>query len=955
MSHRSASARIVPRTRSHWLAAVAVALLLTACGSEQTELKDPGTGQTSDAASGPETGTLGPDAGDGGSESDAGSEEEPPPPPGVPSSVETTVQTQNPQLGEPVEIGCEMLDQNGEPVSPETDPEWTLVYSPREQFEQPDDSPRMLEPLETGQARVSCAASNFSVVDPDGEQFEVAPGPPHTVRTSLEDDQVEAGTSVETSCRVFDEFGNKLEDLDTSVTIDAMGAGISVDDHTVTVEKTGLYAVTCQHDGAEREVPATLEITPGLPASISMTPNPQKSVYGLGEVVQFSTIVQDEYGNRIPDAQVDFSVNPSADRFGRARWEFNTEDVYTVDAEVTGNTKGGMDLTASAEITVNGEGPAIECENPADGSVVDAAPGDNVKLTGNVDDGHAVDSVSVDGSSVSVSGSGSFSTNLNTRYGINFVDVVATDEYGEENSRTCAFLVADNWQDTQGLDSYLSDAVSLYLGQDALDDGNSGDFFLDSLMDVLHTVLNSDGLIDSVDPDGLDELLYSSNPLKSYSCDARDPVFNSCLHRSSVNYIRDPDQSWGDPGIEPYQTATDKHDVSLSWTYSGLDLEGTFNDLGIRLKVDSSACGVVRGWVYVDSIDIEISTDLELSGGEPSASVTSSDVTNVGNVNPDFGGTCGTLADYLQGILQGIIQDEVESQLESLLDDNIGPVVDDLFSNLEVSALNSTFDVPKLAGSGSVPIDFNVDFSRLETNTSRALIGIGTKFTAQDVQNSSDPDRVPLPGGSIHLDPSTSESVAGAVHVGVFNYALHALWRGGLFDAQLGSSLFGSSAPSGTNASLNVDLPPIARRLDDGDVELMIGAASIDLVYPGLFDDPIEFEVGMVARTGVDVQGGDTLEFNDISIEELYFTPVGVKLDSDSRAVVSSFLRSLFQNVVDESLNSALPALPIPSFTIPSSVSAYGLTQGTELGLTGASLDGTDDHFILEGDFGEIF
>ena len=51
-------------------------------------------------------------------------------------------------------------------------------------------------------------------------------------------------------------------------------------------------------------------------------------------------------------------------------------------------------------------------------------------------------------------------------------------------------------------------------------------------------------------------------------------------------------------------------------------------------------------------------------------------------------------------------------------------------------------------------------------------------------------------------------------------------------------------------------------------------------------------------------------------------------------------------------LNDSLPALPIPSFTLPSSVSAYGLPGGAQLGITSPSLSRSGNHLLLRGGFG---
>jgi hypothetical protein len=67
--------------------------------------------------------------------------------------------------------------------------------------------------------------------------------------------------------------------------------------------------------------------------------------------------------------------------------------------------------------------------------------------------------------------------------------------------------------------------------------------------------------------------------------------------------------------------------------------------------------------------------------------------------------------------------------------------------------------------------------------------------------------------------------------------------------------------------------------------------------------------------------------------------------------VLTSLLKTLLQRVVDQSLNNSLPALPIPSFQLPSSLQNFGVGPGS-LGLVNPSL-GFDSHdFLLTGQLG---
>jgi len=110
---------------------------------------------------------------------------------------------------------------------------------------------------------------------------------------------------------------------------------------------------------------------------------------------------------------------------------------------------------------------------------------------------------------------------------------------------------------------------------------------------------------------------------------------------------------------------------------------------------------------------------------------------------------------------------------------------------------------------------------------------------------------------------------------------------------------------AGVSAQLSAGLPPVALMTDDGAVQLGLGALSLGLVYPGLFDEPLEVVLGARARTAVAIEAGD-LAFGDIVIEELYFSTGEVSLDARTRDIVEDFLIALIQRLVDSALNDAL-------------------------------------------------
>jgi len=62
-------------------------------------------------------------------------------------------------------------------------------------------------------------------------------------------------------------------------------------------------------------------------------------------------------------------------------------------------------------------------------------------------------------------------------------------------------------------------------------------------------------------------------------------------------------------------------------------------------------------------------------------------------------------------------------------------------------------------------------------------------------------------------------------------------------------------------------------------------------------------------------------------------------------------LQALLQKVIDQSLNNALPALPIPSFALPASLVTYGIGPG-KLAVVNPSLGFGPRDFRLSGQLG---
>ena len=839
------------------------------------------------------------------------------------------VQTMAPEqvrAGQLIPVTCTIIDDSGE-IYPAEDRTLRLRVSPEASVERMDGE---LTAIRAGVVEVACSFPDLMLLDDTPSRVEILPGDPAEIVTSVDRSIVEAGESIEASCEVFDAYGNFIEDAEPTVVVEPSLDGNTTDELSTEFTTAGIYDVSCALAGAA-SVSERVEVQPTVPANLVAAKVPDQPVYGIGDVVTVATVVTDRYNNVIRDADVQFESVPPGDVLGRNRFRYGEDGTYVVTATVDLPTESGEPLTAQVTIIVNGNGPSIDCNGPVDGAMVDMAPGDPVTFTGTVADISGIDRVRVGGELVDVDESGNFSSDIETKFGINFVDIVATDTFGAESTRTCAFLVSDRWADP---DALLDDAISLKLSAAAVDDGDrSGS--LNSLADLLYLVLNSQGLVNT-----LDATLLGANPL--YNACVQEAclpfVGCSCIFRLRLNY-RGGSLTVGGPNT-----------VTLQLVDGGLRAQVRVENIQMGASVGGTVS--TNGTATLRSLAMDLTFDIGLRNGVPRVTVRSINSVNVGGVSTNFSGLAGFVVDIIVSLFEGTVRNLLRDQLRGFIETSFDEVLDGVVSGLDISSLGTSFAIPRLDGSGDIDLGFGVGFSHLNANPSRALFGIGSRFTGP-VGIGTPTLGVAYPPGALRADPTLPPGTAAAsIHVVLFNQVMHALWRAGLLEATIDGAAFGDSFPEGLRATISAALPPVAE-IDEDQVDIGIGALALQLVYPGIFDVPISVVLGAQASTNVALNGND-LAFDAITIDELYFSTGDVSLDEETRNVLEMFLASLVQSLVDSLLNDSLPALPIPSFALPLSLSDYGIPAGTELGLVDPSLSNEPQHFVLRSDFGSL-
>jgi hypothetical protein len=316
----------------------------------------------------------------------------------------------------------------------------------------------------------------------------------------------------------------------------------------------------------------------------------------------------------------------------------------------------------------------------------------------------------------------------------------------------------------------------------------------------------------------------------------------------------------------------------------------------------------------------------------------------VGSVSLNGSGFCGFIVNMAQSFFENTVRDAIRDALANFISTDLGPLLDNIVSSLDVSTLGQSFAVPRLDGTGTVDLGFGLMLSSLDITPTRMLLGLGTRFTpgvvAQNRPSLGIARRTPIP----LLDPpgtTTARPVGLAFYEGLLNGVLHGLWRGGYFQAslQLGDG----------SATIDAKLPAVVAFAANNRANLMLGGIQATITVPGIVTD-LQVVFGGRASAAVNLVGNE-LAFGSLVIDEL-FASFAKPLTQSQRDALEGFLADILQSVLVDAINDGLPAIPIPAFTLPASVTQFGLPAGAQLGIVGPQLSTSGSHYVLTGAFG---
>lgn len=840
--------------------------------------------------------------------------------------VETTVAKQTVVAGERIGAHCAVLDRSGQPAldkdgQPLDDSvEFVITYRHEDSFSK--DADGQIIGTRAGTATVRCTVPGLELIDSTPEEIEIIAGPPIRVVTQLASATSVAGEPAGVTCLAFDAFNNAVTGFPQTLSLSPFGAGTATTADSITATVAGEYEVSCVVMGVADVEDDLLVVVPALPNSLVATVDPERTVYTIDEQVTLVAEAHDRFGNRVDDVAYAYASAPGIPSPSEAEFRFAQDGTFALSATVTSPTFGGMPLATSRTVAVNSAGPAIECmraDVPSQSSeayMLQSAPSTRI-IPVHVTDTFQVQSVTINGTpAILNTSSGNYEAGVPVGFGMTFVDVVAKDQFGRENSTTCFLLAAS---DFTAEDVHMPGSIGMRLDPNAI--GDPSPTGLDSINDILRVILSSAQLRSLVDGG-----LVGANPINNGSCG----VF-ACS--PDVNY-NSGTVHWDQPSS------------TLTLVPGGLQAQVTLPNVRLSVRACGTTCCIGGSTIAVtaSSISATVGFSLRLQGGVLRAAVQGSPTVTVGNVGLDGSGFCGIIIDLLQGFFANTVKDAVRNALTSFINSNVAPLLDQLVSSLDINTLGQSFSVPRLDGSGGLQLQFGLAFSSFDITTARALLGIGTRFTAATIGHNRPSLGIPRRTPNPLLDPpgtSGTRSVGVSLYEGVLNQVLHSLWRGGFFHAAL------QIGPG--SATLDARLPPVVA-ITGNQAQLMLGGIDATITIPGIIDTPIPILFGGRATASVTLTG-NTLSFGNLTLSQL-FTSFHTSLTQNQRTALSSFLTQVLQGVLASAINNGLPAFPIPTFALPASAAQFGLPAGAQLGVLNPQLATSGSHFVLTGSFG---
>ncbi len=781
-------------------------------------------------------------------------------------------------------------------------------------------------PTVAGSVELACEGQGADLVDPTPATVTVVAGAPAKTLASLTPPTVTAGESVAAACEVQDAYGNVIADATPTFAM-APADGGDASALPATPTTAGSFHVTCAVAGAEalEQVPATLTVEPAAAVSLTLSATPDQKAYLLGQAITLVGQGEDVYGNTFPVALGEPTVTPDGhhELLANGKLRFNLEGKYVAEAAAQDDPA----LTASLPLVVDQTPPTLTLLTPDRGlATTDAA----VTVTGTVVDNLGeIASLTLGDTEIPVAADGSFTVEAPLAYGINVLELVATDPYDLTSNATRSVLASStfNAPAPAGLDK----AVVLVLAPETIDDGVQDLTQPDDLASIVALMLQQ-----------MDFAAFLPDPLVGFSC------------------------LGGDCEIRVSQVTYDTPVVTMKLISNAIRLEVSLPNLAgtIQLEVpcDSFLCPsdpiVMPGTFGAQTVILSTEIKVTLAAdGTPELAAENTDV--------EVDGLSVTIANTLASIpvigpaTQGVIDSVVgwmEPGLVTALEVAVPLIVEDQVAGalggvLEALDIEQELEIPAVVDGASpntlqittamTAIDINPQFMRLELAAGALSVSTPPEgFDPVHVATGSLGYLGCGPMGAVTAPPT--DRIAAGLQDDLVNQLLLAVYAGGTLaiamDAEQAASLdlsqYGIDLKSLTTTPL---LPPVLNSCgrDDAGV-LQMGDFWVDVELTLLGTEShiglwVHLEAPFALEATKDEEGATALglSLGDIALGADVVTNTGT-FEGDDAALVAllqdALLPMALESLTDGSLAFTLPAFDLASLD-------ENIPEGTVIGV----------------------
>lgn len=660
-----------------------------------------------------------------------------------------------------------------------------------------------------------------------------------------------------------------------------------------------------------------------VPFGITVAVMPPRPYYALDQAVRVTAAVTDSDGDPI-DSPVSFRAEPSIAATPDAE-----PGVFTLTAEGFVELYGctddpgpdGEPLCDFARILVDQGSPDLVVTSPQPGAELGGDGATAIVVEGSVTDTRAA-TVFVNGAPAEMGELGTFRAEIAPRFGVNHLDISASDEISDVSRVRMDVLWAEAYAPATAGEVptvVLPEGITLQLGQTFFDDGVALDPSLDPPM--------------TQDLAGVLELVLRNVDFRGF---LPDPVVDS----APTLFLRITD------------TRVDNLDVSLDLIDGGAELFVRIGALEAdtegALQYERTMLDLSGG--LVASLSAYARLMISKDGPEAPLEASIEDLTiAIEGIEGRFDAAeANAVLRLAEGLLRSTLERELADAFGSTLLDAIPAVLTDALGSIDTALQDQT-----------IPIDTGI-FPPVTLNLDGRLASLTTEYrrwmrAPLQLTVSTDATAThPTSRGAADLladaDPLfRGRPVQAGIKVGLLNGLLHTLWNSGLLEIDATTLLPEGVSGAVMQAQLSGKLPPVIRpaRADEA-YDLILSLGQAELLLEALGDTTT---YGVTIEAGVDanvVAGVVTLEV----AEEPFVRAWIIESTSERPLINEDGLRALLLEELWPPLREAVAsglALELPALSIGELGDLAPALAGFELNFELADdLDVREDSLVLD-------